>query len=192
MLSEIVRAKMRGALTKAGLDSDIDRTVCTVWTRRWTVHVQPIGSGEHATRYLSRYIYRVALSHHALERFEHGRVTFRYTHARSHEKRRQTLPVDVFIGRFLQHVFPGAFTKVRYYGLLSPTSRPDLERARALLNLHAAPSAPPTAVTAATPPDQATPSTDVGTSVPLCPVCPVCQRGHLSLVERFRRSRAPP
>lgn len=188
MLSEIFRAKIRDALAKAGLD-DVDPTV---WTRRWTVHVQQLGSGEHAPRSLSRSIYRVALSNHALERFEHGRVTCRFTPARSQERRRQTLPVDVFIGRFLQHVLPSAFTRVRSYGLLSPTRKPDLEHARELLNLPAAHSGPPIAVTAATPPDQAAPSTAVGPSVVLRLLCPVCQRGHLSLVERFRRSRAPP
>ena len=186
MLSEIFRAKIRDALAKAGLDRDIDPKV---WTRRWTVHVQQIGSGDHATRYLSRYIYRVALSNHSLQRFQHGRVTFRYTHARTHETKRLTLPVDVFIARFLQHVLPRGFTKIRSYGLLSPSCRPDLERARALLQLHAQQSAPASVVTATTTPAQPTSNTDVSAPAPLCPVC---QRGHLHLVERFRRSRAPP
>jgi hypothetical protein len=53
------------------------------------------GRGEHAALYLSRYVYRVALTNQRLERFEHGRVTFRYTHARTHETRRMTLPVNV-------------------------------------------------------------------------------------------------
>ena len=189
MLSAIFRAKMRNAVAKAGLDRDIDPTV---WTRNWTVHVQQIGRGEHATRYLSRYVYRVALSNHSLERFEHDRVTFRYTHGRTHETRRQTLPVDVFLARFLQHVLPRGFTKIRSYGLLSPSSRPDLERARHLLLLHAGQSAPTSAVTAAARLDQSTSSTEDSVPTPLRPRCPVCQRGHLHLVERFRRSRAPP
>jgi hypothetical protein len=193
MLSEIFRAKLRDALVKASLDSGIDPTV---WTRRWTVHVQQIGTGDHATRYLSRYIYRVALSNHSLERFDDGRVTFRYTHASSHDVKRQTLPVDVFIGRFLQHVLPSAFTKVRSYGLLSPTSRPNLERARELLIAHAARAAPPTVVATAPPaatlPNEATPGTDVHPTGPMAPICPVCQRGHVCFVGRFRRSRAPP
>ena len=189
MLSAIFRAKMRNALAKAGLDRDIDPTV---WTRNWTVHVQQIGRGEHATRYLSRYVYRVALSNHSLERFENDRVTFRYTHGRTHETRRQTLPVDVFLARFLQHVLPRGFTKIRSYGLLSPSSRPDLERARHLLLLHAGQFAPTSAVTAAARLDQSTSSTEDSVPTPLRPRCPVCQRGHLHLVERFRRSRAPP
>ncbi|MDP1861121.1 MAG: IS91 family transposase, partial [Gemmatimonadaceae bacterium] len=133
-LSQIFRAKMRDALARAGLDRAVDPTV---WERAWTVHIQQIGNGAHATRYLARYVYHVALTNHRLERFEHGRVTFRYTHARTRETRRVTLPVDTFIARFLQHVLPRGFTKIRYYGLLSPTGRTDLERARTLLALHA-------------------------------------------------------
>ena len=132
-LSTIFRVKLRHALHRAGLDRDIDPTV---WQRAWTVHVQQIGRGEHAARYLSRYIYRVALTNDRLERFALGRVTFRFTHARTGETRRETLPVDTFITRFLQHVLPRRFTKVRSYGLLSPSRRADLERARHLLHLH--------------------------------------------------------
>jgi hypothetical protein len=150
LLSEVFRAKLRAALAKAGVDSAIDPAG---WERPWTVHVQQIGRGEHAVRYLARYVYRVALSNHALERFADGRVTFRYLHAQSQETKHQTLPVDVFIGRFLQHVLASGFTKVRSYGLLSPTSRPELVRARALLTLHGAPSAPLTTPPTTVPPD---------------------------------------
>jgi hypothetical protein len=189
MLSAMFRAKIRAALARAGLDADIDPTV---WTRRWTVHVQQIGTGDHAVRYLARYVYRVALSNHALESFKDGRVTFRYTHSRSHDVKRLELPVDAFIGRFLQHILPRGFTKIRSYGLLSPSRRPDLARARHLLQLHARPSAPTAATMNPTTPDHSTTSTDVDTDDTSAPRCPVCQHGHLRCVDRFRRSRAPP
>lgn len=194
MLSKIFRAKMLDALAPAGLDSNIDPTV---WTSRWTVHVQQIGTGDHAIRYLSRYVYRVALSNHALESFTNGRVTLRYTHARSHETKRLTLPVDAFIGRFLKHVLPRGFTKIRYYGLLSPSSRPALERARQLLHLHARHSPPGGAATNTTTaatetPDHTTTSTGLDTALTSRPRCPVCHHGHLRFVGRFRRPRAPP
>ncbi|MGQ0767157.1 MAG: IS91 family transposase [Gemmatimonadota bacterium] len=180
-LSAVFRAKMREALLRAGLDSEVDPGV---WHRPWTVHIQQIGSGEHATRYLARYVYHVALTDHRLERFEHGRVTFRYTHARSHETRRITLPVEQFMARFLQHVLPRGFTKVRYYGLLSPTGRTDLERARHLLALHAAQQARPSSVAG---------EMTVASIAPLPEpnACQVCGRGPLRFVERLR-SRAPP
>jgi hypothetical protein len=192
-LSQIFRAKMRAALARAGLDRDLD---AAVWNRSWTVHVQQIGSGQQATLYLSRYVYRVALSNHCLERFAHGHVTFRYTHARTHQTKHLTLPVDRFIARFLQHVLPRGFPKIRAYGLLSPTHRKDLERARHLLELHA------TAIRNTTP-SRSTPgqthacqaeSADAARTrlIPSTPRCPVCQLGQLHFVERFRRARAPP
>jgi hypothetical protein len=147
-------------------------------------------------------LYHVALTNHRLERFEPGRVTFRYTHARTHERRRMTLPVDAFIARFLQHVLPRGFTKIRYYGLLSPTGRAALERARHLLSRHAT-----TAETTTPRPGAALHDTDARAlassagagdnatatgALPAARCCPVCRRGLLRLVERYRRSRAPP
>ena len=210
MLAAIFRAKMRDACGRAELLGAIDPAV---WTRPWTVHVQQIGSGAHATRYLARYVYHVALTNHRIESFAHGRVTFRYTHARTHETRRVTLPVDTFIARFLQHVLPRGFTKVRYYGLLSPTGRTDLERARHLLELHAAaPSvtAGETTSSEGTRHDGGHANVDAadvysgvdGESSPVAVVrilaipagrhCPVCGRAALRLDARYPRSRAPP
>jgi len=111
VLSPIFRAKMRDALTHAGIGAGID---ARVWQRRWTVHVAPIGGGDHATLYLSRYVYRVALTNQRLDRFAEGRVTFQYTHARTHTTRSLTLPVDQFLTRFLHDVLPRGFTKVRW------------------------------------------------------------------------------
>jgi hypothetical protein len=177
---------MRQALARAGLEGAVDPNV---WERRWTVHIQQIGTGEHAALYLSRYIYRVALTNHRLESFAHGRVTFRYTHARTHETRRVTLPVNVFLARFLQHVLPRGFTKIRSSGLLSPASRPALEHARELLRLHSVQSFAQR--------DDATAGAPItGTSATAASAsdlrCPVCRHGHLQFVARYRRSRAPP
>ena len=205
VLSKIFRAKMRDALLRAGLD--LDREIDpNVWKRRWTVHVQQIGNGEHATLYLSRYVYRVALSNHRIERFDRGQVTFGFTHSRTGEPRRATLPVDTFLARFLQHVLPRGFTKIRYYGLLSPSQRDDLERARHLLNLHsthahlpaetsnAKPLPSGTQDGSATASPLSTPSATltIVASAGAALRCPVCQRGTLALLQRYRRSRAPP
>jgi hypothetical protein len=187
MLSELFRAKMRDALTQAGFT---DQITPTVWERRWTVHLQAIGRGDHALRYLARYVFHVALTNARLERFEHGRVAFRYTHARTQETRHLTLPVDAFLERFLQHVLPRGFTKIRYFGLLSPRCRPKLDHARHLLERHA--TAPPRSEHG--PADALrcrTPLTSPG-PLPTLLRCRVCQRGHLHLIERIDRPRAPP
>ena len=211
-LSAIFRAKLRDAVRRMGLYPDIDPRV---WTRAWTVHVQQIGTGEHAARYLSRYIYRVALTNQCLERFADGRVTFRYTHARTHETRRATVPVDTFIGRFLQHVLPRGFTKIRSYGLLSPSRRLDLARTRSVLDVHARasprPHGRPTPAQAPTSPGTVAaaelgdrdPPAIVAIPVTSAPAtrapatravsrCPACHRGYLRCVERYHPSRAPP
>jgi hypothetical protein len=192
VLSRIFRARMRDALTRAGLEHEVD---ARVWQRRWTVHVQQIGTGHHAMLYLSRYVYRVALTNQRLERFTDGRVTFRYTHGRTHEPRSVTLPVDAFLARFLQHVLPRGFTKIRWYGLLSPGRRHELERARSLLALRAAPHPACAQPANANLPSLATRTSGDEPSVLLMPValrCPVCRRGQRILVQRYPRSRAPP
>ena len=207
-LSTIFRAKLRDAVARAGLGGAVD---ARVWKKAWTVNVQPIGRGDHAAHYLSRYVYHVALTNHRLERFADDRVTFRYTHARTHETKRVTLPVNAFLARFLQHVLPRGFTKIRYYGLLSPTSRPELERARAILALHAAPlarlagAASDTTARGVIVHDRTTsadasggPLTPAGVAVallvvlPVARACPMCGHGRLRLLQQYRRSRAPP
>lgn len=194
-LSAIFRAKMRHAFARAGLEHAVD---ARVWRRRWTVHVQQIGTGAQAALYLSRYVYRVALTNQRLVRFTDGRVTFRYTHARTQQSRAVTLPADAFLTRFLQHILPRGLTKIRWYGLLSPGRRHALERARQLLTLHS-PARP--CLTGAT---ETAPSRDVmspevpddsAPPIPRALACPVCRRGHCVLVQRYGRdrpSRAPP
>jgi len=189
VLSRIFRAKMRDALIRAGVGSTVD---ARVWQRRWTVHVAPIGSGDHATLYLSRYVYRVALTNGRLDRFAEGRVTFQYTHARTHTTRSLTLPVDQFLTRFLHHVLPRGFTKVRWYGLLSAGRRADLERARDLLTLRRPPAeeAPPLTTRVDGPPTRDGPAPG---AVPTpANQCSVCSHGHWVLVQRYPPSRAPP
>jgi hypothetical protein len=190
MLSAIFRAKMRDALTRAGLAGAVDPRV---WDRRWTVHVQQIGTGEHAVRYLARYVYRVALTNHALECFVDGRVTFRYTHARTGQSRRLTLPVDAFLTRFLQHVLPRSFPKIRAYGLLSPSRRTALDHARRLLAQHAAALGAPNGG-AGEPAPVGSEESPAAEPAPT-PSCPICRRGHLVFLHRLphaHQSRAPP
>lgn len=167
-----------------------------MWKQPWTVHVQQIGTGEHALLYLSRYVYRVALTNHCIEHFEQDRVTFRYTHARTGDTRRVTLPVEAFLARFLQHVLPRGFAKIRSYGLLSPSRKAGLERARHLLDLHSAAAAN---TGDRRDPNAATHQLDDSSNVSVATAstlsalrCTVCDRGTLTLVERLRRSRAPP
>jgi hypothetical protein len=189
VLSRVFRDFMRRALVRADL---LDAIPPRVWQRRWAVHVQSIGTGQQAALYLSRYIYRVALTDQRIDRHVDQRVTFRYTHARTGETRRVTLPVDRFLDRFLAHVLPRGFAKVRSYGLLSPGRRADLERARHLLRSHAIDAT--TAVVL--PPAASSPASGVAITLIMLALALRCPHCHaVCTVEthpRQHRSRAPP
>ncbi|MGA2937713.1 MAG: IS91 family transposase [Syntrophobacteraceae bacterium] len=119
-LSTIFRAKIRDGLEKLALLSSVDQKI---WKNPWVVHSKPVGTGEAALRYLAPYVYRVALSNNRIEHVGDTSVTFRYRESDSGVLRRMTLAPMEFIRRFLQHVLPDGFHKVRYYGLLSPSNR---------------------------------------------------------------------
>ncbi len=129
-LALIFRAKLRDALKKLGLFTAVDRRV---WKKRWVVDCEPVGSGQAAFKYLAPYVFRVAISNNRLRQLANGQVTFAYKESATDQLKHCTLDAQEFIRRFLQHVLPPRFSKVRYYGLLSPSHRQQLAQARNLL-----------------------------------------------------------
>jgi hypothetical protein len=129
-LSRIFRAKFRDALKKTQLFTQVEQRV---WRKDWVVHSEPVGSAAQAFQYLAPYIFRVAISNNRLRKLENGQVTFAYKESATDQLRHCTLDAQEFIRRFLQHVLPPRFIKVRYYGLLSPAQRHRLLKARQLL-----------------------------------------------------------
>lgn len=119
-LSRIFRAKFRDALRQTDLFAAIP---AKVWKQEWVVHCQPVGSGLPAAKYLAPYIFRVAISNHRILKADDGKVTFRYRTSDTGQVRLCTLDAAEFIRRFLQHVLPRHFVKVRYYGFLSSAWR---------------------------------------------------------------------
>lgn len=107
-----------------------------VWRQDWVVDVQPAGSGEPALKYLSAYVYRTALTAQRILSEDHGRITFNYKDSENHHWHTLTLPAQEFIRRFLQHVLPKGFQRVRYYGFLSPAAKDRWLRLLALLDYH--------------------------------------------------------
>ena len=129
-LSVIFRAKFRDELKKTALFAQVEPRL---WRKDWVVHSQPVGSGAQAFQYLAPYIFRVALSNNRLRKLQQGQVTFAYKESASDQLKHCTITAAEFIRRFLQHVLPPRFIKVRYYGLLSPAQRQLLQKARQLL-----------------------------------------------------------
>jgi hypothetical protein len=158
------------------------RYLAPVRKKRWVVYAKPPFAGPHAVlAYLSRYTHRVAMSNRRLIAFNETNVTFRYKDYRRDGAERQqvmTLATDEFIRRFLIHVLPRGFHRIRHYGLLASSARKDgLALARKLLGV-TAPIAEPEPDE---PPDNR-------------PPCPCCG-GHMTIIETFARwcqPRAPP
>jgi hypothetical protein len=186
-LSVLFRAKVRDALKKARLLADVP---AAAWAKdkKWVVHVKHAGTGAKVLEYLARHVFRVAIVNSRLERFEDDRVTFRYRDNRSGEVNHCTLTAAELIARFLQHVLPRRFAKVRHYGLYSPSRKDDLERARALI---APPPHEPESLPPMTPDDSPPVTPD---PTPTERSCPSCHVGHLRVVDTIprRRSRGPP
>jgi hypothetical protein len=119
-LSRIFRAKMRQALAKVDVEGLISPDV---WRQNWVVHCKAVGCGQQALKYLAPYIFRVAISNRRILKLEDERVTFRYRATDTGQERLCTLAAEEFIRRFLQHILPKGFIKVRYYGFFSSGSR---------------------------------------------------------------------
>jgi hypothetical protein len=126
-LSSIFRAKFRDALRQTDLFAHVPPAV---WQQDWVVHCQPVGNGLYALKYLAPYIFRVAISNSRILKLANGKVTFRYRTSDTGTLRTCTLHAEEFIRRFLQHVLPKGFVKVRYFGFFSPGCRQRLAALR--------------------------------------------------------------
>lgn len=119
----------------------LDRLYKKSW---WVYSKPPFGGPEQVLKYLARYTHRVALSNHRLVALAEGKVTFTYKdYSQGGRRREMTLPVEEFIRRFLLHILPHRFVRIRYYGLFANRHRErQLERCRALLDAAPPASAP--------------------------------------------------
>ncbi|RLJ05214.1 MAG: transposase [Candidatus Aenigmatarchaeota archaeon] len=131
-LALIFKAKFRDAMKKAHLLDKIDPSV---WKQQWVVDSQSVGEGQNSLRYLARYVFRVAISNNRIKSIENNVIRFTY---KDHERKTwKTMELDAmeFIRRFLQHVVPKGFMKIRHYGFLNPNSAFPIEKLRELISL---------------------------------------------------------
>jgi hypothetical protein len=156
----------------------------TLFRHDWVVYAKrPFGGPEHALRYLGAYTHRVAISNGRLVALEAGNVTFRWRDsAHGNKKRLMTLPVDEFLRRFLLHVLPRGFVRIRNFGFLANRRRASLLSLCFELLRRSTENAPPAAPASANQPCS-------------CWPCPICG-GTMRMVERISaaglRLRAPP
>jgi hypothetical protein len=134
----------------------------------WVVYTKrPFAGPEQVLRYLANYTHRVAISNHRLLSLEDGNVTFRWKdYAHGNKKKKMMLTACEFLRRFLLHVLPKGFVRIRHFGFLANRQRKALlETCRRLL------SAPPANILSATNHSEELPR------------CPACNTGHMHLVE---------
>jgi hypothetical protein len=153
--------------------------------KNWFVYAKPPFAGPEAVlAYLARYTHRVAIANSRLLALDERGVTFRYKDYRRDGQARyrtMTLAADEFIRRFLLHVLPKGFHRIRHYGLLASAGcKANIARARELIAAPIPQAAPPVA--------QA--STDPDTAADHRPPCPCCG-GTMIIVEVFGRGGAP-
>src|SRR6202050_2647351 len=99
-----------------------------LFRKDWVVYAKrPFGGPEHVLHYLARYTHRVAISNHRLVEGTDNHVSFRWKYYAHRSKRRvMTLSHEEFLRRFLQHVLPRGFPRIRYFGLLANRRRTGL------------------------------------------------------------------
>jgi hypothetical protein len=150
----------------------------------WVVYAKrPFGGPEAVLAYLSRYTHRIAIANSRLIAFDDSAVTFKWKDYRAKECERakvMTLAVDEFIRRFLIHVLPSGFHRIRHYGLFANGGRAEnIARARQLLNVPQPRRQP----------DNADAADDGGAQSSSYP-CPCCG-GRMIIIETFERGHAP-
>ena len=114
--------KFPGETAKYKNDSEFNRLIKKIEKKKWSGRTKPPFSGpEKVLEYLGRYTHRVAISNYRIESMEGGKVTFTWKDRSDNDKTKlMTLEAEEFIRRFLLHVLPKRFKKIRYFGFLSP------------------------------------------------------------------------
>jgi hypothetical protein len=176
------RLELHGRLAPYRSPAAFERLLHEACRTEWVVYARPpFERPEHVLEYFARYTHRVAISNHRLRHVDDETVTFSYKDYRGRRARSLTLPLPEFCRRFLLHVLPKGFVRIRYYGFLANASRARLLASCRVLSVN--PRAPPI-------PMPTTPE-DGDTFLALLPtglgLCPHCREGVLRCVQVLER-----
>jgi hypothetical protein len=189
-LEKLIAAHEAGRLKFFGCHAALEDTqafaayLAPLRRTEWVVYAKrPLGTPQAVLAYLSRYTHRVAIANSRLIACDRSGVTFRWKDYRADGRERQkamTLATGEFIRRFLIHVLPSGFHRIRHYGLLASGTRADnIARARRQLD-----------VLAAQPEAGSTNCAEANEPTPLVHPCPCCG-GRMIIIERFQRGCSP-
>jgi len=104
---------------------NLNKFIEPLYKKTWITYIEPPkGSPDNVIEYIGRYSFRVAISNERIKEISNGKVTFEYKDYKDESKiKLMTITAEEFIRRFLMHVLPSRFTKIRHYGLLSNRNR---------------------------------------------------------------------
>ena len=131
-MSKVFRAKLKDLLKAKDMLHRIDPMA---WQQAFNVNSQHVSSSHQSIKYLAPYVFKVAITNARIIKVEGSNVIFKYKKSKSNRWRSMSLPVMEFIRRFLQHVLPTGFMKVRYYGFMGAKPRVSRQEVRALIEL---------------------------------------------------------
>lgn len=167
------------SLTALKAEEGFARLVDQLWQKEWVVYSKaPFDGPEKVLEYLGRYTHRVAISNHRLVNVAEGMVTFRYRDRRDRDQVKETtISAHEFIRRFLLHVVPDSYKRIRHFGFLANgCKKRGLARCRELLGLATAlPLSPPETLI-----ERMRRLTGVDITQ-----CPRCQQGHMVRVKEL-------
>jgi hypothetical protein len=142
-LSRLVRGKFMAMLKKARPDIE-GQIAADAWKRQWIAWCKPWGKGETGVlEYLARYVHRIAITNGRILAMDGETVTFRYKDRKAGQMGVRTVSGHEFMRRFLQHVLPKGFHKVRYCGLWHSSRRAQRQNLRLTMGLEQARKTPP-------------------------------------------------
>ena len=142
-LNKLDKAYRKNALSFHGRaerykdEKQFEKLLVALWDKKWITYAkQPFGGPEQVLEYLGRYTHRVAITNNRIIAIDNGRVTFKYRDRSDDNKEKElTISAHQFIRRFLLHVLPRGFTKIRYYGFLAHANKKTcIELIRMLIN----------------------------------------------------------
>jgi hypothetical protein len=171
--------KFHGALRSLNEAEAMQQLLRDSVKHEWVVYAKPpFGGPDQVLKYLARYTHRVAIANSRLLHLQDGRVTFRWKdYAGGNRQRTMTLDATEFIRRFLLHVLPRGFVRIRYYGFMANRHRArQLARCRQLLGQPETPEPQDRSAD-----DAALPGPDDAPA----PSCPLCHQGRMRIIEQI-------
>lgn len=119
------KLKFPGIIRELGNEKDFRQFTDSLYNKKWVVYCKPpFGGPEQVLKYIGRYTHRVAISNRRIIKVEDGNVTFSWRDYKDGDKvKEMTIRTEEFIRRFLLHILPDNFVKIRYYGILSSRNK---------------------------------------------------------------------